>query len=274
MPHTLVFDKSARARIELTGAAAAATLNGLVTNEVSSLKPGQGAYAAALTAKGKIVADLIVLVLADRMLLDTGSAAAAGLREMLLKYVNPRFATQRDVTDSTGELRVVGDDAAAALARALGTSDEVLGALPTYSHVSVPMGDAEVVVVRMPAIGAQQWSTYAIIAPRGAMESVDAGLRSAGCTDGSIEAWERLRIESGFPEWGIDIDDNTLPQEANLDELHAVSYTKGCYIGQETVARVHFRGHVNRTLRRVSFSGDVTPPRGAALLECRATQCW
>ena len=80
-----------------------------------------------------------------------------------------------------------------------------------------------------------------------------------------LEAWEIARVEAGRPEWGLDIDDNTIPQEANFDELHAISYTKGCYVGQETVARVHFRGHVNKHLRGIHAAGLDSPPAGATL---------
>ena len=80
-----------------------------------------------------------------------------------------------------------------------------------------------------------------------------------------LDAWEIARVEAGRPEWGIDIDDTTIPQEANLDDLDAISYTKGCYTGQETVARVHFRGHVNKHLRGLMFEGEDPAPRTAAL---------
>ena len=93
---------------------------------------------------------------------------------------------------------------------------------------------------------------------------VDVGVVVAA---GSNETWEIARIESGRPQWGSDMDDSTLPQEANLDELGAISYTKGCYIGQETVARVHFRGHVNRTLRRLRFVTRPAPLKGAELVD-------
>jgi folate-binding protein YgfZ len=74
-------------------------------------------------------------------------------------------------------------------------------------------------------------------------------------------------VEAGRPEWGLDIDDTTIPQEANLDDLHAISYTKGCYTGQEVVARVHFRGHVNRHLRGLRAAGAEPPPTGAQLVD-------
>jgi len=94
-----------------------------------------------------------------------------------------------------------------------------------------------------------------------------ARLTSAGARAASAAAWEVARIEAGRPEWGLDMDDATIPQEANFDELGAISYTKGCYTGQETVARVHFRGHVNRHLRHLHFAGGVPAPRGATLVD-------
>ena len=93
-----------------------------------------------------------------------------------------------------------------------------------------------------------------------------------------LEAWDIARVEAGRPEWGIDMDDNTIPQEANFDALHAISYTKGCYVGQETVARVHFRGHVNKHLRGVRAAGldrctparRCTTKRGTRWVTCAA----
>ena len=98
-------------------------------------------------------------------------------------------------------------------------------------------------------------------------EAVADSEHAAGVAQGTLETWEIARIESGRPQWGVDMDDSTLPQEANFDELGAISYTKGCYIGQETVARVHFRGHVNRFLRRLRFVTRPAPPKGAELVD-------
>ena len=283
MHHTLLIDRSNRARIELSGANAVATLNGLVTNDVAALKSGHGQYAAALTAKGKIVADVVVLMLADRLQLHASPAAAPGLRAMLTKFVNPRFATLTDVTDSTSDLTVVGQKGAGTIAKAAGESitAEALDALPHFSHVQATIGSRAVMIVRLPSIGSSDTSVYSVIISRGDLEPVREALHSAGAEDESDAVLDRLRVESGFPEWGADMDENTLPQEANLDEMHAVSYTKGCYIGQETVARIHFRGHVNRSLRRLTFADGVQPPRGAVLQdsehraigEVRSTAC-
>jgi folate-binding protein YgfZ len=90
-------------------------------------------------------------------------------------------------------------------------------------------------------------------------------LTAGGATPGGLLAWEIARVENGRPEWGVDIDETTIPQEANLEELHAISFTKGCYTGQEVVARIHFRGHVNRHLRGLRL-GHNEPPREKSVL--------
>lgn len=267
MPHTLLIDRSDRARIEFSGAHAVATLNGLVTNDVAALKAGHGQYAAALTAKGKIVADMTLLMLDDRIQVHASPASATGLRAMFAKFVNPRFATLTDVTYVTGDITLVGSDAAEVVSRASNGSAgaEELLALPHFSFIFTAIGGARAMIVHLPSIGATNERVYSVIMARDALESVRVALRDAGAADATPEAIDALRIESGIPEWGVDMDENTLPQEANLDDLHAVSYTKGCYIGQETVARIHFRGHVNRSLRRLRFANGVLPPHGAVL---------
>lgn len=267
MRPTLLIDRSDGARFEISGAHAVATLNGLVTNDVAALKPGHGQYAAVLTAKGKIVADVIVLMMDDRLQLHASPEAGPGLYAMLTKFINPRFAVLRDVSAVTSEQSLIGVDASVVLA---GVTSETLDAallssLPPYGHVSDSISSAVVTIVRLPDIGASNEPVFSVLAASEAMQPVRDALKWAGARDADANLLDTLRVESGFPAWGIDMDENTLSQEANLDEMHAISYTKGCYIGQETVARVHFRGHVNRNLRRLSFSGEVLPPRGAVL---------
>lgn len=92
-------------------------------------------------------------------------------------------------------------------------------------------------------------------------------LLAEGAIPGSQNTWDVARIEAGRPEWGVDMNDATIPQEANFDALEAISYTKGCYTGQETVARVHFRGHVNRFLRKLHFVSASIPPISAELVD-------
>jgi tRNA-modifying protein YgfZ len=260
----LFFDRSDRNRIRVSGQKAAELITGMVTNDVSAMTPGEGQYAAALTAKGKIVADLRIFAQDDALLIDTSALAAPGWKEMVRKYVNPRLAPYHDVTSELADVGVFGRLARAMLSRITGVDERDLAALESYSHISRPLGDVTAIIARVPEM---EMEGYEVFLPTEAAASFKASLQSAGISAGSAETWQIARIESGRPEWGVDMDDSTLPQEANFDELGAISYTKGCYIGQETVARVHFRGHVNRFLRRLRFVTRPAPPRGAELVD-------
>jgi len=258
MSHVLLFDRAGRGRIRFTGAAAVPTLNGLVTNDVAALEPGRGQYAAMLTAKGKIVADVRIVRRADDVLVDAAPRAAAGMRDMIKKFVNPRFAAYEDVSDQAATFTVTGLGADVVAAAAAGVPVADVAALPPFGHLT---GAEGVLVLRTPEIGLP---AYDLVVPSADRERVWGAALAAGARVAGEAEWEGLRVAAGWPAWGIDMTDATLPQEANFDELQGVSYTKGCYIGQEPVARIHFRGHVNRTLRRLAFA-DPAPPAGAAL---------
>ena len=255
----LLVDRSERSRIRFTGTKAAETLTGLVTNDVVALEAGHGCYAGALTAKGKLVADLRVFRTADALLVDTAPRAAAGWLDIVRKYVNPRFAKWVDETETTGELGVFGVRAHQVVGAATGLAPAALGTLPPYAHATFESDAGAVLVARVPDL---ELEGFSLIGPRAALDPLARRLADAGATQGGLLAWEIARVEAGRPEWGLDVDDSTLAQEANLEELHAISYTKGCYTGQETVARVHFRGHVNRHLLGLRLaSPDLPPPR-------------
>jgi folate-binding protein YgfZ len=145
-----------------------------------------------------------------------------------------------------------------------GIQSDVLSALPAFSHVEGSIDGTGVMVARSPDIGVEG---YELFVPFEMFERVWDRVVAAGATPAGIGAWEIARVEAGRPEWGVDIDDTTIPQEANFDDLDAISYTKGCYIGQEVVARVHFRGHVNRHLRGLRSVGEDGPPTGAQLID-------
>jgi folate-binding protein YgfZ len=260
----LFFDRSDRARTRISGPKAAELLTGMVTNDVSALVVGEGQYAAALTPKGKIVADLRIFALEDSILVDTSAAAASGWKDMVRKYVNPRIAPYHDVTSELSDLGVFGRSSRSILSRVMGIDDSDLTALPPYGSIARMFGDVKAIVARVPEMDIDG---FEIFLPSEAADSFKAAMAAAGVAVGSRDTWEIARIESGRPQWGADMDDSTLPQEANLDELGAISYTKGCYIGQETVARVHFRGHVNRTLRRLRFVTRPAPLKGAELVD-------
>lgn len=260
----LFFDRSDRMRMRISGEKGAGLVTGMVTNDVSALNPGEGQYAAALTPKGKIVADIRIFALEGSLLVDTSAAAAPGWKEMVRKYVNPRVAPYHDVTLEMSDLGVFGGSARAMTSRAISIDERDLAALPMYGHLAATFGDVTLTVAKVPEI---DFDGFEIFVPAMAATDLRGKLLSLGVAAGTQETWDIARIESGRPQWGIDMDESTLPQEANFDELGAISYTKGCYIGQETVARVHFRGHVNRFLRRLRFVTRPAPPRGAALMD-------
>ena len=261
----VVIDHSHRGRLRITGTRAIEMLNGLVTNDVGAIEPGHGCYAAALTPKGKIVADLRVFREGDGALIDVPARAAAGLLGILRKYVNPRIAPYRDESPALRSFGIYGPLAHHAVAAVTGGSPTAFGILPMYAHVSAAVGSGIALVARVPDAGVDG---FVVFLPAGEFDDAWARAVAAHATPAGLATWEVARVEAGYPEWGVDMDESTIPQEANLDELHGVSYTKGCYTGQEVVARVHFRGHVNRHLRGVTrVQGDAGPPAGAQLLD-------
>ncbi|MBV9880653.1 MAG: hypothetical protein JO180_09155 [Gemmatirosa sp.] len=278
------------------GAQPRETLAGLVTNDVVALTPGHGHYAAALTPKGRIVADVRVLAVADSaiapmparparteitigpsaeddgwppnaaLLVDVPARAAEGWTNLVRKYVNPRLASYRALGTQVRAFGVYGTRARDAVAEAFALAPSALVALAPYAHATVETRDGPLVVARVPDLGLDGFVVYA---PASAHDGAWARVaRVAGVLPGGQRAYDVARIEAGRPAWGIDADDSTIPQEANLDELHAISYTKGCYTGQEVVARVHFRGHVNRHLRGLAYPPDAGPlATGARLVD-------
>ena len=257
-----VFDRSHRSRIRVMGEKAAEMVSGLVTNDVAGLVPGQGCYAAALTAKGKIVADVRVFIEEGSVLIDAPPRAAASWAAMVKKFVNPRLAPHTDQGVQLRNVGVYGTNARLVVAVLTGIQASALTALASLSHVTVEIDGHTVLVVRSPDIGLEGFD---LLVPAELFDRLWTRAVESGATPAGLDAWEIARVEAGRPEWGLDMDDTTIPQEANFDELHAISYTKGCYVGQETVARLHFRGHVNKHLRGVRSVGLDAPPTGSTL---------
>lgn len=261
---TLLVDRSLRGRMRVRGEKARDTITGLVTNDVLALEPGHGLYAAALTPKGRIIADVRVYADGASLLIDAPARAYSGFLAMMRKYVNPRLASFADESAATSDLCVTGANSRLVLAEAFGAPGAALGALAPYGQIAVEVDGAPVLIARTPEVGADAFDCFI---PSASRDDLRARLLAAGARPGGLQAWEIARIEIGRPEWGVDIDESTIAQEANLDEMHAISYTKGCYTGQETVARVHFRGHVNRYLRGLTFESDEPAPARASLAD-------
>jgi folate-binding protein YgfZ len=260
----ILVDRSHRTRMTFEGPRAAELLTGLVTNDVLALATGAGQYAAALTPRGKIIADVRLFARDQGLLVDVPVRASEGWTGMVRKYVNPRLARYVDRTEEIADIGVFGAESRRVVAEVSGVSVETLGTLAPYHHAIGAVEGTAALVTRSPELGVEG---YEVFLPWDAATVLWRRGESAGATPAGLEAWDIARIEAGRPEWGLDIDESTIPQEANFDDLHAISYTKGCYTGQETVARVHFRGHVNRHLRGLSSPGDTPLPLHADLVD-------
>jgi tRNA-modifying protein YgfZ len=257
-----VLERRDRRRWRIGEAQAAEVLNGLVTNDVTRLTAGKGCYAAALTPKGKVIADLRLFATGSDFLLDTTEAAGDGWANVLRKYVNPRLARYEEITANTCDIAVAGAEAARAVASVTGLDAASLESLEAHSHLALGDPHQASIVVRTAEVGVP---AFDVITSRENAAALLESLLESGASGISANTWEVARVAHGWPRWGIDMDENTLAQEASLDRFGAISYDKGCYTGQETVARVHFRGHVNRYLRRARFDGGDAIPRGAQL---------
>src|SRR6266513_2829153 len=200
----LFFDRSDRTRMRISGPKATELITGMVTNDVSALLPGEGQYAAALTPKGKIVADIRIFALDDALLIDAPAAAATGWKEMVRKYINPRIAPYHDVTSELKDFGVFGRSARSLVARVTDVDDKDLAALAPYGHVSRPFGDATVIIARVPEI---DLDGFEIFVPSEAVGLLKTEFHSAGIAEGANDTWEIARIESGRPRWGEDMDD-------------------------------------------------------------------
>jgi folate-binding protein YgfZ len=245
---TLLIDRSERGKLALTGDEAKEFLQGQVTNDVERLTDGTGCYAAFLTHKGKMLGDLRILDAGDELLLDCERVALQDLFTMIRRFKLGRAVELHKRTIERGLLSLIGPDAR----RIAGA-----GELPEqeHSHRAGELAGAPVRLI-LTDLGVD------VLCDAADTERVSAALAAAGAVPAAEELAEVRRVESGRPRYGVDLDDTVIPQEAGLN-ARAVSFEKGCYVGQETVARLHFRGKPNRHLRGLRLSGPAE--RGAPL---------
>jgi folate-binding protein YgfZ len=259
--HCGVVDRSDRGKLALAGSGAVEFLNGQITNELLGLGPGEGCYAAFLTHKGKMLGDLRVLAAGEEpgatpteLLLDTERSALQALFDMIRRFKVGYDVQLHKRTLECSLLSLIGPDADA-LARQTFAVEEGRLATREHSHLLAQLGQTSVRLIRTDVGIDALFEAEALESMRGALEA-------AGAVSVSDAAAEIVRVESGRPRYGIDLDESTIPQEADLNE-RAVSFTKGCYVGQETVARLYYRGKPNRHLRGLRLSEPIEP--GAAL---------
>lgn len=239
-----LIDRSERGKLALTGGQAKEFLAGQVTNDIEALEPGTGCYAAFLTHKGKMRGDLRVLDLGDELWLDTEREALQALFDMIRRFKIGFDVELHKRTLERGLLSLVGPDA-----RRVARAEE----LPVAEHSSMRARRGGVDVVIVATVDGVD-----LICAAADVDALRAWLESEGAVPVSPAADDVLRVEAGRPRFGVDIDDTTIPQEAGLNE-RAVSFTKGCYVGQETVARLFYKGKPNRHLRGLQLAGPAAP---------------
>ena len=257
-------DRIDRGRLVAAGPDRASYLQGLLTNDVAALKSGHGCYAAYLTPQGRMIADLFVYELGDLMLLSMPIAVKDTVLAKLEQFIFTEDVKIGDVTETFEQIAVFGPAAAAVLGGAL---DDVpagaLEALPEHGNRRARVAGQPAIVTRVTDVGEPGYDVY-VERPHGA--ALRSTLSAARVGELDSETAEAIRIEGGVPRFGRDMDEETIPLEAGI-EGRAISFSKGCYVGQEVIIRVLHRGHgrVARKLVGLRIEGAVAPPAGTAI---------
>ena len=255
-----LFDESGRGLIELAGADAVTFLHNLCTNDIKALADGGGCEAFLTTHKARVIAHVFVsrLARADRAVLWLD--VAPGQAETVLAHLN-RYLISEDVeladqSAAWGRMHLCGPFAGEVLRRALAWP---LPELQELRQAPLPLAGTEVHVRRHDALGP---TGYDLFCPRDRAGEVRQVLLDAGAAPAGPEAHEVLRVEAGFPAFGADMDADRLVMEVGRT-AQAISYTKGCFLGQEPIVMARDRGHVNRTLLGLVIREGGPVPRGA-----------
>jgi folate-binding protein YgfZ len=234
-----VLDRSERGRLSLAGLDAKRFLQGQVSNDVEALTPGTGCYATFLTPKGKMLGDLRILDTGQELLLDTERVALQELFNMIRRFSVGYDVVLQKRTLQTGLLSLLGPGATVISGFAeLGTEE--------HSHLVGELAGVPVRAIRTD-LGID------LLCDASDAGALASALEQAGAQPVSETVADCVRVEHGRPRYGLDLDDTVIPQEAALN-ARAVSFTKGCYVGQETVARMFYRGKPNRQLRGLRLS--------------------
>ncbi len=244
-------DVSSRGKIVVTGEDRARLLHALSTNHVQRLQPGQGCYAFFLSAQGRILADAALFARPGQFLLDTEPEIAARLTQHIDSFIIADDAQVADASASQSLLAIAGPGSESILAS--------LGAPIPAEPFDTANWD-EKLIARASLTGGPGFLLYL---PLGSLDAVAARLSEAGAIAATPEDVRTVRIESGKPRYGEDISERFLAQETALE--HAVSFQKGCYLGQEIVERVRSRGQIHRVLGVLEIDSQTLPPPGTKL---------
>lgn len=266
-------DLSGRGKLRMTGADRQRFLHRVVTNDVEQLGPGEGVYACMLTPQGKIISDMTVHVRREDLLIDVEPGMADVLRETLDRYALMDDVEIVDVTAQYGLIGVSGRRADDCLQRVSGRrADDCarvlagsLAQLPPGGHVEIEWNSVPATVARTHRTGERDYDIYV---PADSADELWKALLAGGddgcgCVPIGYETLEVLRVEAGIPRCTAELDGRIIPNEAVKDR--AVSFTKGCYIGQEPVVMMEHRGRPNRLLTGLVIEGDTLPERNAVI---------
>ncbi len=265
-------DRSTVGRFLVTGVDRRTYLQGLLTNDIEALGPGRGCYAAYLTPQGRMLADVRLFETGDSLLALVEPHVAVAVQERWTRFIFSEDVQVADISASTAVLGVYGPRSADALSSALrgagvaGTplpAADLLEAMPVLSNLTWDLGGA-VHVLRGDEKGVPGFEVVVPVEHRAVFERQ---LRDAGAVTVGDDTLETTRIEHGRPLFGVDMDEDTIPLEAGIED-RAISLTKGCYVGQEVIIRVLHRGHgrVARRLVGLAFEeASAEPARGDRL---------
>ena len=270
-----ICDRSDQAQLRMWGRDPVKMLHGLITNDLAGAAPGRGVYAAMLTPKGRMIAELRAFALSrpggTEVLIDLPREALAGATAHLRKFVPPMFARWEDVSEQVASIGVYGPHARSLLSRLTAIGTPELQALAEDSYVELTLAGTAAVAVATRYAGGEEG--YDLLVDAGTVSGVREALLTLGSDLGARQvgqaALETLRIEAGRPRYGAELTEEIIPTEAFASTglmARAVSFTKGCYTGQEVIVRIAHRGHVNRQLRGLRLGAAQPPPARTSLV--------
>jgi len=262
-----LFDRSDAGKIAVAGTDRLGYLHAMFTQDILALQAGAGCYAAYLTPQGRMISDMRVLELGDMVLIDLPAPRVSAGIENLDQFIFGEDVRLGDLTEAFAKLTVAGPRAAEVVGRVVGQPDAGEGLdLPRWAEFRnrrVEWRGDTLVVAASADLGLTGFDLYA---ERPRLQALTGAVIEAGALPVSAETAEVLRVEAGLPAFGKDMDGDTIPLEAGIED-RAVSFTKGCYPGQEVVIRVVHRGHgrVARKLTGLLLDGSLVPARGDLL---------
>jgi folate-binding protein YgfZ len=261
--HVGLVDRSDRVRLEIAGPDRGKFLHNLTTNEIKRMAVGRGCEAFVTSPQGKTIGYMVILAADDRVIVRADPGGAELALPHFRKYGVFDDVSIDDVSSSTFELHLFGPDAIELAKRAAGKLPEDI----EYAHIAAEIGGNAVRLVReSPALPRGLTVIGELAAAASVKESLLEQGRELSIIEVDADSFDVLRIEAGTPVFGKEVTDKNLPQEFGRDD-RAINFVKGCYLGQETVARIDALGHVNQVLKGLCFEPSSRPPEPGSVLE-------